>query len=176
MLFASNIELKLKIQELAESYPNLSTLQLDIDNGQQFTYQMQSLFPDRFESQVMQGQFDIEDTGRDPDRQLLERLVKNLGLSRYDILKEISQYSEKQRRNSILGALGYNTQLRKAEDEGIENNIKSESHEEFSEQNLIRKIKTIDFFSLSELKLKLRYADWLDYVCFEPAISEAQKQ
>ena len=124
----------------------------------------------------MNGQFDVEDTGRDPDRQLLERLIKNLGLSRYEILREISQYSEKQRRNSILGALGYDTQLRKAEDEAIENSIRSETHEEFSEQNLIRKIKTIDFFSLSELKLKLRYADWLDYVCFKPTISETQKQ
>lgn len=40
MLFASNIELKLKLQQLAEDYPTLSALQLEIDNGQQFTYQM----------------------------------------------------------------------------------------------------------------------------------------
>jgi len=41
---------------------------------------------------------------------------------------------------------------------------------------LIRKIKTIEFFTLNELKLKLRHADWLEYVCFEPSVSEYQKK
>ena len=118
------------------------------------------------------GQYDVEDTGKDPDRQLIERLVKNLSFSRNDVLREISEYAEKQRRNSILGALGYDSAINKAENENIESAIKSESHEEFNEENLIRKIKTIEFFTLSELKLKLRQADWLEYVCFEPAIFE----
>jgi len=64
----------------------------------------------------------------------------------------MSKYSEKQRRNSILGALGYDASIRQAEDDNIENVIKQETHEEFSEQNLIRKIKTIEFFTLNELK------------------------
>lgn len=38
MLVASNIELKLKMEVLATQYPTLSCNQLDIDNGQQFTY------------------------------------------------------------------------------------------------------------------------------------------
>ena len=55
----------------------------------------------------MLSQFDVEDSGKDPDRQLIERLVKNLGFSRDEILRELARDAEKQRRNSILGALGY---------------------------------------------------------------------
>ena len=44
---------------------------------------MQTLFPIIFEKQVVLAQFEIEDSGKDPDRQLLERLIKNLGLSRF---------------------------------------------------------------------------------------------
>lgn len=111
-------------------------------------------------------QFEHEDTGKDPDRQLLERLVKSLGLSRHQILTEIADYSSKQLKNSILGALGYNTQIRKAENDVIENASKAEKAEQCDQDNLLRKIKTIEFFSLNELKLKLRSADWLEYVCF----------
>ena len=49
MLFASNIELKMMISELAKSYPKLSCEQIEIDNGQQFNYQMQTQFPIEFE-------------------------------------------------------------------------------------------------------------------------------
>ena len=174
MLFASNTELKKKIADLGQGYPLSCNLE-ELDASQQFTYQIQTFFPDKFEQQVVLAQFDVEDSGKDPDKQLLERLIKNLGLSRYEILREMSKYSEKQRRNSIIGALGYDAQIRKAEEENIDNVIKSESHEEFREQNLLRKIKTIEFFTLNELKQKLRHADWLDYVCFSPAISESQK-
>ena len=176
MLFASNCELKAKIAELARGFGKLSCEQIDIDSGQQFNYQMQTRFPIEFERQVVLGQYDVEDSGKDPDRQLIERLVKNLGLSRDEILRELSRYAEKQRRNSILGALGYDAQIGKAEDEHIAGAERADSHAAFSEQNLIRKLKTIEFFTLNELKLKLRHADWLQYVCFEPAISEAQKQ
>ena len=40
MIVASNVELKLKMVELAKQYPTLSCAQMEIDNGQQFTYQM----------------------------------------------------------------------------------------------------------------------------------------
>ena len=33
MIYASNYELKLNIERLAENYPTLSTHQMDIDNG-----------------------------------------------------------------------------------------------------------------------------------------------
>ena len=161
MLFASNCELKAKIAELARGFGKLSCEQIDIDSGQQFNYQMQTRFPIEFERQVVLGQYDVEDSGKDPDRQLIERLVKNLGLSRDEILRELSRYAEKQRRNSILGALGYDAQIGKAEDEHIAGAERADSHAAFSEQNLIRKLKTIEFFTLNELKLKLRHADWL---------------
>lgn len=89
MLFASNTELKLNMDKLAHFFPTLSTHQMDIDNGQQFTYQMQTLFPIEFEKQVLLAQFEVEDSGRDPERQLLERLIKNLGLNRFKVLQEI---------------------------------------------------------------------------------------
>lgn len=42
---------------------------------------------------------------------------------------------------------------------------------------MIRKIKTIEFFSLNETPVKIRRADWLEYVCWEPNVSTfVQKQ
>ena len=69
MIHASNFELKRNITELASMYSDrLRTDQMDIDNGQQFTYQMQTLFPIEFEKQVVLAQFEVEDSGKDPDR------------------------------------------------------------------------------------------------------------
>ena len=56
---------------------------------------MQTLFPIEFEKQVLESQFENEDTGRDPDRQLMERLVKNLELSRFEVLNEVAKYAER---------------------------------------------------------------------------------
>jgi len=39
-----------------------------------------------------------------------------------------------------------------------------------------KKIKSIEFFTLDESKIKLRAADWLDYVCFSPNVPEIIKQ
>ena len=176
MIFASNFELKENILRLCREYPGLDTTQLDIDNGQQFAYQMQGLFPIEFEKQVVLAQFEVEDSGKDPDRQLLERLIKNLGLSRFQVLQEIERYAEQMRKNSILSSLSHETQLRQAEDAMLENAEQAQRDKDFSEQNLLRKIKTIEFFSLNEVKVKMRHADWLEYVCFEPNISETIKQ
>ena len=86
-------------------------------------------------------------------------------------------YAEKQRRNSILGALSYELSTQKNEDAAFESADKQYTHEEFAKQNLKRKIKTLEFFSLNELGTKLRDADWLEYVCFEPDVPEQiQKQ
>ena len=60
----------------------------------------------------------------------------------------------------------------KTEDEEFENNEKQFTHEEFTKQNLKRKIKTLEFFSLNDLGVKLRDADWLEYVCFEPDVPD----
>ena len=86
-------------------------------------------------------------------------------------------YAEQQRRNSILGALNYDMAAQQAEDEAFETNEKQATHEEFTRQSLKRKIKTLEFFSLNELGVKLRDADWLEYVCFEAEVPDLiQKQ
>ena len=81
-------------------------------------------------------------------------------------------YAEQQRRNSILGALSYDMAAQQAEDEAFETNEKQATHEEFTRQSLKRKIKTLEFFSLNELGVKLRDADWLEYVCFEAEVPD----
>ena len=109
MLFASNVELKFKLIDISRGFPELNCTQLDIDMGQRFTYQLQSLFPTAFERQVIASVWEREDTGQNADRQLLERFKRSseLGLTRLEILQEMALYAEQQRRNSILGALNY---------------------------------------------------------------------
>jgi hypothetical protein len=41
--------------------------QLDVDNGQKFTFALQSYFPGEFQKQVMVMQFEKEDSGFTPD-------------------------------------------------------------------------------------------------------------
>ena len=60
----------------------------------------------------------------------------------------------------------------KAEEDNFENAEKQFTHEELAKQSLRRKIQTIEFFSLNEYNTKLRKADWLEYVCFEPTVSD----
>lgn len=52
MLFASNTELKKKIYELGQDY-SLSCNLDELDGSQQFTFQIQSFFPEKFEEQVV---------------------------------------------------------------------------------------------------------------------------
>lgn len=49
--------------------------------------------------------FDWEDSGHKTDAQILERLTKNLGLSKDKMIEELSKHSADQRQNSILNAL-----------------------------------------------------------------------
>ena len=75
----------------------------------------------------------------------------------------------------------------KAEDDAFENSQRSQkngkeqglSQEEFQKHNLLKKIRSIQFFSLNENQTKFREADWLEYVCFEahvPEILQRQNQ
>ena len=45
--------------------------------------------------------------------------------------------------------------------------------EEFSKQTMLRRLRTIEFFTLDVHQQKLRKADWLAYVCFEPNINDS---
>jgi len=50
------------------------------------------------------------------------------------------------------------------------------SPEEFARLDLLKRIRTIEFFTLDETTVRLRKADWLDYVCFTPTVTEDLKQ
>ena len=86
MIFASSSEIKFHLNILCKDYPNVNCSQLDVDMGQQFNYQMQTFFPVEFEKQVIAMMYDYEDAGANPDKQLMDRFVRNLGLSRNEIL------------------------------------------------------------------------------------------
>lgn len=42
--------------------------------------------------------------------------------------------------------------------------------------NLISRMKELAFFSLEESECKLKRADWLPYVCWQPAVAEVVKR
>ena len=49
--------------------------------------------------------FDWEDSGFQTDQQIIERLSRNLGLTKDQLLEEMGRYSTISRKQSILGAL-----------------------------------------------------------------------
>lgn len=80
---------------------------------------------------------------------MLDKLNKNLGLSKNDVLQDMSRFAEQERKKSILGKI---------------NNDQGQN-----KQN-------IGFFSLDDSEFKLKQADWLGLVCFTPMISECLKR
>jgi len=42
--------------------------------------------------------------------------------------------------------------------------------------NLVRRIKEMEFFTLDETQCKLKRADWLQHVCWLPAVDDAVKR
>jgi len=88
------------------------------------------------------------------------------------MLEEISYYSAVQRQKSILGALnvGKTGATESTLKELTENEL---NKDQFLRYNLVRKLKTIEFFSLNESETRVRRADWLDLVCWNPNISVA---
>ena len=91
-LFNGKTELKLQLEDISREY-GLNTSQLDIDNGQMFTYQLQQFFPSAFEKQVRRMTFDWEDTGPNADLQMIDRLSRTLGLDKDTMLTEMAQYA-----------------------------------------------------------------------------------
>jgi len=45
--------------------------------------------------------------------------------------------------------------------------------EEFSRQTMLRRLRTIEFFTLDAHQQKLRKADWLQHICFEAHICDS---
>lgn len=119
-------------------------------------------------------QFDWIDSGEgtqlDTDMLLIQKLTSELGLDKHEMLAEMAKQAEIERGKSILGQLGKDQKSgegAKSTDPGVDQ----------ARTNLIRRIKEMKFFSLDETDYKLQKADWLDYVCWQPAVdSEVKKQ
>ena len=81
----------------------------------------------------------------------------------------MSHYSARQRTTSILGAL--NVGKTGATDSTVKELTENElDKDQFLRFNLIRKLRTIEFFSLNETGIHLRHADWTAYICWQPTV------
>jgi hypothetical protein len=135
-----------------------------------FTYQLQTFFPSKFEKQVRAMTFDWEDTGANADMQIIDRLTRSLELNKDQIISEMARISAEQRSASLLNAL--NVGKTGSADLTLKDLTENElNKDEFTRHNLIKKLKQIEFFSLEESAVKIRRADWLDYVCWQPTVS-----
>lgn len=135
-----------------------------------FTYQLQTFFPSKFEKQVRAMTFDWEDTGANADMQIIDRLTRSLNLNKDQIITEMARLSAEQRSASLLNALnvGKTGSADLTLKDLTENDL---NKDEFIRHNLIKKLKQIEFFSLEESAVKMRKADWLDYVCWQPTVN-----
>ena len=86
----------------------------------------------------------------------------------------MSKFSEAERNKSIIGNIKGNRQPNKSnsvvdKDQLIKDPTRLTLEQKAKKQNL-------DFFSLDETDYKLKKADWLDIVYFEPLIPEFTKR
>ena len=91
----------------------------------------------------------------------------------------MAEHAETERKKSILGQIGKKDQLQA---EGDQANAKKKADdgqgpaEDIARMNLIRRIKEMEFFTLDETQCKLKRADWLQYVCWQPAVDDVIKR
>lgn len=85
----------------------------------------------------------------------------------------MAKQSIAQRNSSILGALnvGKTGQTDSSLKELTENEL---DKDQFLRSNLLRKLRSIEFFSLNETHIHLRRADWFEYVCWTPVVQASQ--
>jgi hypothetical protein len=100
----------------------------------------------------------------------MERLKTGLNFNESELLRTVTEYGDRIRRNSIIGTLSTNIEVHRHEQTVHASNSDALSQEEYARQDLLKKIRGIEFFSLDETKVKLRQADWLEYVAFEPNV------
>lgn len=125
-------------------------------------------------------QFDWLDSGEgtqvDTDILLIQTLTTELGLDKHEMLAEMARQAEIERSKSILGSLGKeSTQSESAAAKAGKLDSNGDLGD-LSKVNLVRRIKEMKFFSLDETAYKLRRADWLHLVCWQPAVSESVKR
>jgi hypothetical protein len=72
-----------------------------------------------------------------------------------------------------MNALKNERNAQQKEDNEQKSKVEALTEEEFSRQSMIRRLRTIEFFTLDENSQKLRKADWLEYVVFDPYICDS---
>ena len=78
----------------------------------------------------------------------------------------MSKISSEQRTQSLLNALNVG-KTSGAVDMTLKDLTENElNKDQFTRHNLLRKLRQIEFFSLEESEVKMRRADWLEYVCW----------
>jgi hypothetical protein len=86
------------------------------------------------------------------------------------MIEVLSRHCAEQRQPSLLNAL--NVGKTGQQDASLKDLTENElNKDQFIRHNLIRKLKTIEFFSLDETDVRLRRADWLEYVCWQPSVN-----
>ena len=78
ILVGSIIEMKFMLQNLAKQFSINSDLELD--NGQLFSYSVQVIFPTHFQQQTFHLQFEAYDRAKESDYLNIERIAKNIEL------------------------------------------------------------------------------------------------
>ena len=79
------------------------------DGGAQAAYHVDTHFPTRFQQQAFALQFDGIDSGElsqvDTDILLIQKLTQELNLSKNEMLAQMVQHAETERKKSILGQI-----------------------------------------------------------------------
>ena len=86
----------------------------------------------------------------------------------------MAKQAEVEGKKSILGRLGSDRVETKGKDN--ENLSTQEAAEDLARQNLLRRIKEMRLFTLDEPDYKLKSADWLKYVCWQPHVHDEIKR
>ena len=88
----------------------------------------------------------------------MDKIIKNVGMSKTEIVEAMKRFSDIESRKSILGKVNIDT-----------NDITEKVREDFEKASNPKgsKANNLGFFSFDETEYKLKKADWLDAVCFE---------
>jgi hypothetical protein len=129
----------------------------------------------------MATQFDWLDSGEgtqaDTDTLLIQKLTAELGLDKHEMLAEMARQAEIERGKGILGRLGKDqAQGEGTKGKGTKDGASAGEKGDHARANLIRRIREMKFFSLDETDYKLKRADWLQYVCWQPSVSAEVKR
>ena len=109
-----------------------------------------------------------EGTQADTDILLIQKLTNELGLDKNEMLREMARQAEIERKKSILGQIKSD----QPQGEGVTVRAGAAQKEDVARENLKRRIKEMNFFSLEESNFKVKKADWLEYVCWIPTVQD----